>query len=132
MEFWALKFWCLSCWHSTFLLVACYLPRLFYVSSSSNSKTDFCNFLKFCETTTNMMRLCLLWPSTNRVLLWKLVIRVKFWRCCNILENWGQFTQLSLANLDSKMVILMFSRNSHFWLPLHLSFQNVCKVQYMC
>ena len=33
-----------------------------------------------------------------------------------------------LSNLVLKMVILMFSGSSHFCLPLHLSFQNVCKV----
>ena len=43
----------------------------------------------------------------------------------------GSIHAIELSNLDFKMVALVFSGSSHFCLPLHLSLQNVSKVQYM-
>ena len=44
----------------------------------------------------------------------------------------GSIRAIEPSNLVLKMVILMFSGSSHFCLPLHLSYQNICKIQYMC
>ena len=60
---------CSCCWNFTFFISSqldfffCFL-----FSSHSNSKNHSCNFLKCCEYMTNMVRMCLLWASVNRVL----------------------------------------------------------------
>ena len=78
MEFWAFKMLILLKFH---LFISSLFDFLFCVmlSSCSNSENHSCNFLKFCESTTNMMRICLLWASANRILLRKLVIHIKCW-----------------------------------------------------
>ena len=115
------------------LFISSLLDFLFcvLVSSRSNSEDHSCNFLKFYEPTTNMMRMCLVWASAYRILLWKLVIHVKFrgFRYAQDIDKLGSMHAIELSNLDLKMVILMFSGRSHFCLPLHLFFQNVWKVQ---
>ena len=58
---------CSSCWNSL----------LFHVPNSLKFRNHSRNFLKFCESTVKMMRICLLWASANRMLLWKLIILVK-------------------------------------------------------
>ena len=77
MEFWALKMLILLKFH---LFISSLLDFLFCAlfSSGSNSENHLRYFLKFCESMTNMMRICLLWASDNIVLLRKLVIHVKF------------------------------------------------------
>ena len=129
MEFWAIKMLILS---QFYLFISSLLGFLFYAtfSSRSNWENHSCNFLKFCQSAINMMRICLLWASANIILLRKLVIHVKFsghmsQHICKL----GSIHATELSNLVLKMVILTFSGNSHFWLPLHLSFQNVCKVK---
>ena len=79
MEFWVLKMLILLKFH---FFISSLLDFLFCVllSSHSNSENHSCNFLKFCESATNIMRLCLQWASANRILLRKLVIQVKLWR----------------------------------------------------
>ena len=78
MEFWVLKILILLKFH---LFISILLDFLFCImlSSYSNSENDSYNFLKFCESTTNMMAIFLPWASANRNLLRKLVIHVKFW-----------------------------------------------------
>ena len=44
--------------------------------------------------------------------------------------KFGLIHTIELSNLQLKMVILMFSGSNHFCQPLHLSMQNICKVQY--
>ena len=87
MEFWALKMLILLKFH---LFISSLLDFLFCVlfSSRSNSENHSCNFLKFYESTTNMMRMCLLWASAYRILLWKLVIHVKFWGFRYVVAYW--------------------------------------------
>ena len=77
-EFWALKMLILLKFH---LFISSLLDFIFCVmfASRSNLENHSCNFLKFSQSTTNMMRICLLWASAYRILLQKLVIHVKFW-----------------------------------------------------
>ena len=87
MEFWALKMLILLKFH---LFISSLLDFLFCVlfSSRSNSENHSCNCLKFYESMTNMMRMCLLWVSAYRILLWKLVIHVKFWGFRYVAAYW--------------------------------------------
>ena len=93
------------------LFVSSLFDFLFLVlfSSRSNSGNHFCNFLKFCESTTNMMRMCLLGASAYRILLWKLVIHVKFWGFRYVVaywqiginsRNWAQQFRLKDGNIN--------------------------------
>ena len=87
MEFWALKMLKLLKFH---LFIRSLLDFLFCVlfSSLSNSENHSCNFLKFYESTTNMMGMCLLWVSAYRILLWKFVIHIKFLGFRYVVAHW--------------------------------------------
>ena len=108
MEFWALKMLILLKFH---LFISSLLDFLFSVlfSSRSNSENHSCNFMKFYESTTNMMRMSLLWVSAYRILLWKLVIHVKFWGFRYVVaywqiginsRNWAQQFRLKDGNIN--------------------------------
>ena len=70
-----------SSYCSFHLFITNLLVFLFCVTltSRSNSENHSCNFLKFCESTSNIMRVYLIWASANRILLRKLVINVNIW-----------------------------------------------------
>ena len=117
------------------LFISSLLDFLFCVmfSSRSDSENHSCNFLKFCESksTTNMMRICLLSASANRILPRKLVLNFGSSYMPQHIDKLGSIHAIGFSNLVLKMVMLIFSGSSYFCLPLHLSIQNSCKVQYM-
>ena len=121
--------------NSTFLSVEL-LDFLFCFLSSShwNSENHSWNCLKFHESMTNMMRICLLWASPLRILPWKLyIMNVKFWVFRFVLAYWQ--TEINSCNLTKqfrfKMVLLRSNGSSNLCQPLYLSLQNFCKVQYI-
>ena len=70
MEFWGFKMLILL---KFYLFISSVLYLLCSVLISFKFRKSFiCNFLKFCESMTSMMRICLLWASANGILLWKL------------------------------------------------------------
>ena len=87
MEFWAFKMQILLKFH---LFISSLLDFLFCVMFSSCSKWEnhSCNFLKFCESMTSVMRICLVWASGNRILPWKLLIHVKFLGFRYVIAYW--------------------------------------------
>ena len=117
------------------LFISNLLVFLFCVtfSSRSNSKNHSCNFLKFCESTTNIMTICLYGHQ---------LIEFYCGKCSSMLNfggldmpqhiaKLGLIYAIELSNLVLKMVILMSRGSSHFCLPLHLYIQNVGKVECM-
>ena len=122
---------CSSYWNSTFFFRSLYdFLSCVMFSSHSNPENHSCNFMKFCESATNMMRICLLWAWANRTLR-DLVLNFGGLDMPLHIGKLGSIHATELSNSVLKMVISMPSESSHFCLPLHLSFQNVCKVQYM-
>ena len=79
MEFWALKMLILL---KFLLFISSMLDMFSYVLCShlvQIQKNHSYNFLQFCGSMTNMIGICLLWPSANSILLWELVAHVKLW-----------------------------------------------------
>ena len=128
MEFWALKMLILLKLH---LLISNPLDFLFCImfSSRSNVENHSCNFLKLCESTTNMMRIYVCYGH-QLIEFWlrKLVLNFGGLDMPYHISKLGLIHAIELSNSVLKMVILTFSGSSHFCLPLHLPFQNVCKV----
>ena len=126
MKFWGLKMLILLKFH---LFISWPLDFFFYVLFSSCSNS--CKFLKFHESVFNMMKICLLWASATRILLWELYSMLNF----GVLDVFydigklGSIHAIKPSNLDFKIVTLMLSGSSHFHLSLHLSLQNVCKFE---
>ena len=70
MEFWGFKMLILLKFD---LFISSILYLLCSVLVSSKFRKSFiCNFLRFHESMTSMMRIYLLWASANGMLLWKL------------------------------------------------------------
>ena len=124
-----------SCWNSTFLSVS-------YWIFSSASCYHLIQIQKMIPAT--------FWNSVNLRPIWWQYFCHGHQLIELYCENWqsmlnfggldmpqhigklGSIRAIEPSNLVLKMVILMFSGSSHFCLPLHLSYQNICKIQYMC
>ena len=87
MEFLALKMLILMKFH---LFISNLLNFIFCVlfTFHSNSENHSCNFLKFHESITNIMRICLLWASPSRIPFMNIVIHVQFWGFIYVLAYW--------------------------------------------
>ena len=73
----------------------------FLSSSHWNSENHSLNCIKFHESMTNMMRICLLWASPLRILPWKLyIMNMKFWGFRFVLAMWQ--TEINSYNLTQQ------------------------------
>ena len=90
-------------------------------SSHSNSENHSFSFLKFYQSMSTMMRMCLLWVSLTE-------FHCKSCNPCELVANHiGKLVSIhvtELSNLDFKKVVL-FNRSCHFCLSLYLSFQYI-------